>query len=270
MLLVCASAGKMRVRASIGRWLLAVTLSSLAAAPAFADFKVRTPDVNQGELAIESVGDAGFDPNSGRNGEQSYTSEVEYGVTPWWQTELESEFNREPGPHQAVYFNQLTSENLFQFTERGEYWLDSGFFAEYGQSLLRNTPNETTFGPVLRKDFWGTSNTVNLFLEKDLGDHSSGRPVFIYALESRVESLTMKFGRDFVVEPGIQVYGTPGPFGHFEEWSAQDERAGPQLFGKIFDIGPGTLEWSGGVLFGLTPAVPRTTLRWQAEYEIHY
>lgn len=45
---------------------------------------------------------------------------------------------------------------------------------------------------------------------------------------------------------------------------------GPQLFGKIFDIGPGTLEWNGGVLFGLTSAVPRVTVRWQAEYEIHY
>lgn len=258
------------MRLSIGGLLLALLLCPAASAPALADFKVWTPDVNQGELAVEHVGDAGFDSNPNTNGERSYTAEIEYGLTPWWQTELENEFNREPGPHQAVYFSQLTSENLFQFTERGEYWLDAGFFAEYGQSLLRNTANETTFGPVLRKDFWGTSTSVNLFLEKDLGNHASGRPVFIYALETRVESLTMQFGRHFAVEPGVQAYGTPGPFGHFEEWSAQDQRAGPQLFGKIFDIGPGTLEWNGGVLFGLTRDVPRTTLRWQAEYEIHY
>jgi hypothetical protein len=260
----------MNATRSIGPLLLGAALWLVASAPASADFKVWTPDVNQGELAVEHVGDAGFDPNPAKNGEQSYTSELEYGVTHWWQTELEGEFNREPGPDQALYFSQLTSENLFQFTERGEYWLDAGFFAEYGQSMLRDTPNETTFGPVLRKDFWGTSTSVNLFLAKDLGDHASGRPVFLYALETRIEAWTVQFGRHFALEPGVQVYGQPGPFGHFASWSQQDERGGPQLFGKIFNIGPGTLEWNGGVLFGLTSAVPRTTLRWQAEYEIHY
>jgi hypothetical protein len=32
----------------------------------------------------------------------------------------------------------------------------------------------------------------------------------------------------------------------------------------------GTLKFNGGILFGLTPAVPRQTLRWQLEYEIHF
>jgi hypothetical protein len=98
-----------------------------------ADFKVWTPDVNLGELAIEHVGDAGYDPNHDRSGEQSYTAEIEYGVTSWWQTELEFEFERDPGPGQGTYFSQLTSENLFQLTQRGEYWLDAGCFAEYGR-----------------------------------------------------------------------------------------------------------------------------------------
>jgi hypothetical protein len=258
------------MKPSIGRGALALALLLAAAPAARADFKVVTPDVNKGELAVESIGDAGFDPNRAVSGERSYTSEFEYGLTNWWQAELEGEFNRAPGPGQDTYFNQLTLENTFQFTERGEYWLDAGFFAEYGQAMLRNTPNETTFGPVLRKDFWGTSTTLNLFLEKDLGQYASGRPVFQYAIESRFEVWTMQLGRHVAVEPGIQIYGQPGPFGHFASWSQQDERAGPQLFGKIFDIGPGTLEWNGGVLFGLTRDVPRTTLRWQAEYEIHY
>jgi hypothetical protein len=249
---------------------LALVLLLCAAASARADFHVWTPDVNQGEMALETVGDAGFDGNPAKSGERSYTAEFEYGLTRWWQTELESEFNRAPGSGQDTYFNQLTSENLFQFTERGEYWLDAGFFAEYGQSLLKNTPNETTFGPVLRKDFWGTSTTLNLFLEKDLGQYASGRPVFQYALETRFDDWTVRLGRHVAFEPGIQYYGVPGAFGHFASWSQQDQRLGPQLFGKIFDIGPGTLEWNGGVLFGMSQAVPRTTVRWQAEYEIHY
>jgi hypothetical protein len=242
----------------------------LRAGPAAADFKVFLPDANPGELSLETVGDAGFDRNPDKNGEQSYTTEFEYGLTHWWQTELEFEFNRDPGVGQAVFFNQISSENVFQFTERGEYWLDAGFFFEYGQSLLKNTPNEATFGPILRKDFWGTSTTINLFFEKDLGEHAAGRPEFSFAAETRFDALLLQFGRHFAIEPGIQIFGTPGALGHFSRWSEQDERAGPQLFGKIFNIGPGTLVWNGGVLFGLTPAVPKTTLRWQAEYEIHY
>ncbi len=248
----------------------AAALSLLGAGSARADFNVKTPDVNLGELAVENVGDAGFDSNRAKSGERSYTAEVEYGFTSWWQSELEFEFARAPGPGMDTYFTQLTSENLFQFTERGEYWLDTGFFAEYGQAMQKGNPNETTFGPVLRKDFWGLSNSVNLFVEKDLGSYASGRPQFLYAWETRIEAWQVKLGRHFAVEPGFQYYGQPGPLTRFAGWSAQDNRAGPQLFGKVFDIGPGTLEWNGGVLFGLTPSVPRITPRWQLEYEIHY
>ncbi len=244
-------------------------LSTLLPAPALADFKVWTPDVQYGEIAIENVSDLGFDPSRARSGEQSHTAEVEYGLTSWWQSELEFEFDRPPGPGQATKYSQVTSENLFQFTERGEYPVDAGFFVEYGQSQLPGQPSEFTFGPVLRKDFGGTSNSLNLFFERDIGSFGNSRPVFSYAFESRIDAWTWRMGRNFV-EPGLQVYGTPGPVGHFAAWGLQDERAGPQLFGKFFNLGPGTLEWNGGILFGLNSSAPRTTLRWQLEYEIHY
>ena len=238
--------------------------------PAKADFKVWTPDVNKGELAVENVGDIGSDPNPDKSGEQSYTAEVEYGVTKWWQTEMEFEFERDPGSDVRTRFSQVTTENLFQFTERGEYWLDAGFFAEYGHGIIKGSTNETTFGPVLRKDFWGLSNSINLFFEKDLGSHASGRPQFLWAWETRVDAWEVTFGRHFAVEPGFQFYGQPGQISHFAKWGDQDNRAGPQLFGKVFNIGPGTLEWNAGILFGLTAAVPRFTPRWQFEYEIHF
>jgi len=258
------------MRASILAAAASCAALALASAAARADFKVWTPDVNEGELAVETVGNLGFDPDPQRNGEQSYTAELEYGLTRWWQTELELEFNRDPGPGRATYFNQITSENLFQFTERGEYWLDAGFFAEYGQVLTKGDPNETTFGPVLRKDFWGLSNSVNLFIEKDLGSHAAARPQFVWAWETRFEDLQVKFGHRLLIEPGFQIYGQPGAFGRFAAWRNQDNRGGPQLFGKIFDLGPGTLEWNGGFLIGMTRAAPVLTPRWQLEYEIHY
>ncbi len=242
----------------------------LATAPAKADFKVWTPDVENGEVSIENVGDVGVDKNSDKTGEQSFTAEVEYGVTSWWVTELEFEFERDPGSGQVLRFDQLTSENLFQFSERGENWIDTGFFAEFGYGTLHGTGNETTLGPVLRKDFWGLSNTVNLFIEKDIGVHAAGRPQFLYAWETRIDSAVVTIGRHVAFEPGFQFYGQPGQITNFSHWSRQDNRAGPQLFGKIFDIGPGTLEWNGGFLIGLTAAVPAITPRWQLEYEIHF
>ena len=254
-----------------------LTKSALASAafaltinPAEADFKVWRPDVNVGELALETIGDAGFDPHADRNGEQSYTFEIEYGVTRWWQTELELEFARDPGAGQRTYVSQLTSENLFQFTERGEYWLDVGFFAEYGQSLRNGTPSEFTFGPVLRKDFWGLSNAVNLFVQKDIGRNAERRPQFLWAWETRVDAWQLQLGDRFLIEPGFQFYGAPGQIGRFSRWNGQDNRVGPQLFGKIFELGPGSLEWNAGFLVGLTNAAPKITPRWQFEYEIHY
>jgi hypothetical protein len=248
----------------------ALAAAMLCARAAKADFKVWLPDVNPGEVAIETVGNSGFDPHPDRSGEQSQTLEFEYGVTRWWQTELEFEFERDAGVNQTQYFTQLTSENLFQLTQRGEYWVDVGFFAEYGLSMKKGDPNEATIGPVFRKDFWGLSNTINLFFEHDIGHNAMTGTQFLWAWETRIDALTMRFGDRFSVEPGFQYYSQPGKIGHFSNWNDQDNRIGPQLFGKVFDIGPGTLEWNAGFLVGLTNAVPKLTPRWQFEYELHF
>jgi hypothetical protein len=232
-------------------------------AAALADFKVQMPDAEYGEVEIEPIGSLGLSGTPETNNEQSFVTEFGYGVTNFWHTELEFETVRPAGPDNHLKFVQITSENQFQFTEPGQYWLDPGFFVEYGQVLSKGVPNETTFGPILRKEIGPTIDTVNLFIEKDLGGFASGRPVFSYAVESRLALGT-------IVEPGIQAYGTPGPLGHFARLGRQDHRIGPQLYTQISQFGPGSLKMNGGVLFGLTPGAPRVTLRWQIEYELHF
>lgn len=246
---------------------LAVLASGAAAR---ADFKVRTPDVNLGEWAVETVGDAGFDADAAKSGAGSDTIEVQYGLTGWWQTELELAFERDPGPGMGTRFTQVTSENIFLLTEPGKSWADAGLFAEYGQTLLRGHPNEITLGPILRKAFWGLTNTVNLLVEKDLGRFSSGKPRFLWAWETRIDAWRMSFGDRFTIEPGFQYYGEPGTIGQFGRWKQQDNRAGPQLFGAVADFGPGALEWNAGFLVGLTRDTPLWTARWQLEYDIRY
>jgi len=247
----------------VARAVLLLATVTVAPAAALADFKVHLPDAEYGEWEFEPIGSYGMSGRGGMDNEQSFVGEIGYGVTNFWHSEVEFETYRPPGPHNHLKFTQITSENQFQFTDRGEYWLDAGFFWEYGQVLTKGAPNETTFGPIFRKEFFHTINTVNLFIEKDLGRFASGRPVFTYALESRLDLGTM-------VEPGIQAYGTPGPFGHFYPISEQDHRIGPQLFANLGRIGIGDLKMNGGILFGLTPGAPRRTLRWQLEYEVHF
>lgn len=239
------------------------------AVPARADFKVWRPDVQYGAFEVETVGDAAFDRDARLRGERSNTVEVEYGVTSWWLTEVEAEFNRGPGPRQATYFNQLTSENLFAFTERGERWIDVGLFAEYGQALQRGQPSEITIGPVLRKDIGEVSNSLNLFLTRDFGGAGVVRPTPIVAFETRFEGWTAQLSDRVIAAPGLQFYGQHGEQTPPRAWDMRDQRVGPQFFGKVFNVGPGTLEWNGGVLVGLTPDTPRWTVRWQLEYEFH-
>ena len=238
-------------------------LALASAVPALADFKVRMPDANPGEIAIEPLGDYGHDPKPAHSGELSNVQEFEYGVNGFWRTELELEQRRDAGPGQPYQFNQVTSENFFQFTERGQYWLDAGLFAEFGKSTLRGNPNEFTLGPMFRKEIFGTTNTINLFVQKEVGPNSSQQPFFLYAWETRLNLGTP-------IEPGFQAYGNPSAFEGFNSHWPQDNRIGPQLFGVVSNIGPGTLKWNAGVLFGVGSAAPRETFRWQFEYELHF
>ncbi|HYM74017.1 MAG TPA: hypothetical protein VET89_13635 [Stellaceae bacterium] len=244
----------------------ALLLVGIVAVPAaaLADFKVKLPDAEPGELELETVGNYGRSGNPATDNEQSFVHEIEYGVTNFWKTGLEFETGRDPGPGNHLKFNQLTWENWLVFGERGQYWLDPALFIEYGHPTIAGAPDEIKFGPLLRKEIGPTINTVNLFLAKEIGQFAgSGRMSFSYAWETRIAT-------GWVVEPGFQAYGEPGPIGHFVPISAQDHRIGPQVFGAIHDFGSGTLKFNAGVLFGLTPAAPRQAFRWQAEYEIHF
>jgi hypothetical protein len=244
----------------------AVLLAIVAAMPtaALADFKVKQPDAEYGELEVETVGSYGRSGSPATNNEQSFVHEIEYGFTNFWKSGLEFETGRDPGPGNHFKFNQITWENWLVFGERGQYWLDSAFFIEYGHGTIAQTPDELKFGPLLRKQVGPTINTVNLFLAKEVGQFAgTGRMSFSYAWETRIATGS-------IIEPGFQAYGEPGPIGNFAPISEQDHRIGPQIFGAIHELGPGTLKFNAGILFGLTPAIPRQAFRWHAEYEIHF
>ena len=240
-----------------------VMATAMFAFGARADFKVKLPEVNPGEFELETVGNYGRSGNPLTDNEKSFVHELEYGFNNFWKSGLEFETNRAAGPGNRLQFDALTWENWFVMGEPGQYWLDAALFAEYSRGMLNGSPDGVKFGPLLRKEIGPTINTVNLFLAREVGSNASNRTNFSYAWETRIAT-------GWIIEPGFQAYGEPGDIGHFTSVSEQDHRIGPQIFGAVYALGPGTLKFNGGVLFGLTPATPRQTLRWQLEYELRF
>ncbi|MEO5696979.1 MAG: hypothetical protein ABIQ60_07580 [Burkholderiaceae bacterium] len=69
------------------------------------------------------------------------------------------------------------------------------------------------------------------------------------------------------LEVGFQGFGAVGPWRHWEPAAEQPHVAGPALFGRVGLGERQAIKYNAGLLFGLSDAAPRTTLRIQAEYE---
>jgi hypothetical protein len=164
------------------------------------------------------------------------------------------------------------TENTFQLTEPGEYWADLGFYFEYGQSTTRGSAaaaNEITFGPLIAKDIGRTTQTINLFLTRQLGpDQTSQGLDFTYAWQSRW-NIWAPFS------PAVEVYGDAGTLGASPNFSRQQLLVGPVGVGRVqlnqLGLGHGgNLKYEVGWLFGTTPATARGVLRWRLEMEIPF
>jgi hypothetical protein len=252
---------------------LVTALAMLAPVAARADFHVVSPyEIDLGELEIEHNGSAVFDRRPEQRGAQSYTTELGTGLTPWWHSEIELGFERDPGASQPTLLDSIVWENMIQLTEPGEQFIDAGFYFEYGQSLTRGDragPNQITFGPVLAKEFGRFVSTVNLFFSKELGpDQDTSGVDFSYAWQT-------KWNIWAPLSPAIEFYGDAGVVGQSPKFSQQQLLVGPVGVGvlKLNALGlghAGNLKYEIGWLFGATPATARGVLRWRLEVEIPF
>lgn len=249
---------------------VAFCLLNALAAPhvARADFKLHYPVVDYRELELEHNGDVTFDrPNSGLNNGQSYTYSIGYGVTPWWEPELEGEFEVVPGANQ--HFVATTFENTFQLTAQGQYWADLGFFAEFSHAAGRTDPDSLTFGPLVQKqlrDLFGldlgsdTLHTLNLLLARQFGTNRQDATPLSIAWQSRLRLNPL-------YEPAIEYYGQISSIAGNSAGTPVQHRLGPALIGQVSAGGLGKFKYELGYLFGLNQATERGALRWRLEYE---
>jgi hypothetical protein len=242
-------------------------LAGVVTTAAHAEFHVRSPTVVYREVEIEHNGSVTLDKkDSGLNHKQSYTTELAYGVTPWWKIGVEAETGADAD--QRFRYQATTLENMFQLTPQGEYWADLGLFAEYSQSARRGDPNTIEFGPVAQKETAGlfdanALHTVNLFLEKEVGHNHGDDLAFSYAAQSRL-LLTSLF------QPGVEIYGEIGKIDKPGRFTEQEHRFGP-MFAGAYSLAPyGKIKYELGYLFGVTPATENGAVRWLLEYEIAF
>lgn len=228
---------------------------------AHAGLSVMSPIVEEGEFEIETKADHTSDRNLNLNNAQSSTVSIGYGVNSFWFTELETQWKKDPGGKR--FYDSTSWENRFQLTPQGKYWLDAGIFAEYEKVAQPGDHDSVTIGLLLQKEFGSNLTTVNYLLTRELGGgHAPGVQV-----DYRVQT---RWRMSPLFEPGIELYGEPGRFGHLDPAAQQRTRLGPVVVG-VLPVGmPGKLKYELGYLRGLNSSSEKSTVRMLLEYEVRF
>ncbi len=220
---------------------------------------VYSPIVHWREWELELQGGV-QDWSHPATGERASKLALAYGLTPWWRTEFVAEYSQVPAA--PARLEAFEWENVFQLTQHGRYWMDMGIFAELGHNRLQRS-NDFQLGPMFQKE-WGRSQVnLNLLAARQLSrirDPGERRPTeFKYVAQ-------WKYRVSPALQPGVQVFGSLGKFGHLH---SDQLRAGPALMGMA-SLGDGhKLTYDAAILTGLTRNTPNTTVRFRIEYEFY-
>jgi hypothetical protein len=94
-----------------------------------AELRIFSPAVPEpGAVEFEANSSVTFDKSRERDGQQSHFGEVGYGVTDFWRTEIEG--NWESGKD-GLRFRTLDNENIFQLSSQSRSWIDFGLLQEW-------------------------------------------------------------------------------------------------------------------------------------------
>ena len=233
--------------------LTAVPFHALAASP---NDYIRLPIVEEGEREIDLK--SGIQRNRDGQSELAHSLGLGMGVNRWWFTELYAKYKREPGD--SLSFDAWEIENRFQLTETGKYPVDLGFLLEIERPTDRTEGYETTYGPMLQKEWGLVQLNTNLFIQKHIKARDSFATEMLYQAQ-------IKYRQSQSLEWGAQAFGSVGQWNDWTNHSLQEHKLGPALFGKVKIQGKQAFKWNAAYLVGTTNATPSKTLRFQGEYE---
>ncbi|HML93303.1 hypothetical protein [Methyloceanibacter sp.] len=238
----------------------AVAVVVAGAAPASAQFYVRSPEVHKGELEIEEHGALYSGPGEDERLRHSHELEEKYGLTDRFEIIVEQVFEQPIGGDFVAEEIELGGQ--YELIERHGDGLGLAFRALYEWALLGGEPDEILFGP-LAKYVWGKDSvTVNTFFFGQVGDH-----VDIDSLELKVNwRLKRELTERWAL--GVEGYSEIEDLSHAGSFDEQGHRLGPVVYYE-FPHAAGDPEWkvAGGVLFGVSEAVSDFTYKFDIEVE---
>lgn len=243
-------------------YVVALSLMALAST-AQAEYIVRSPVSEKGELAIAAIGNVGSDSEAAKNNEQAFTNELSYGVTSYWTPEIEAVVSRDPGTGNSDHYDVTTFASLFDLTPHSHGPLNFGLWTEYGLSATSAQSDSVKFGPLAQAKFGKVTTTANFYVERDVGSHSSDALDSSYAAQ-------VKFELRKWLSPAIEAYGTIGNLNQNTPTPQQQERVGPVMVGDFEIHHIGSLKYEIGYLQGVNGATPNSTLKWVLEYGVEF
>ena len=231
-----------------------------AATSAHAQFYVRSPEIEKGELEIEEHGAFYSGPGEEERLRQSHELEQKYGLTDRFEVIVEQELEQEIGEDFKAEAFVLGGQ--YELKERHGDGLALAFRTLYEFALQNDSPDEILFGPLARFVRGRDSATLNAFFVGQVGND-----VEIDGLELKVNwRLKREFNEKWAL--GVEGYTEIEDLAHAGSFDDQEHRLGPVAYYE-FPHAEGRPEWkaAGGLLFGLSDATSDLTYKFDIEVE---
>lgn len=245
-----------RLRPVVGIWVAVAAAVVVGMHPqrAQAAFNIYSPHVEEGMFEVEYKGRYDFDRRANEDGYREHKVGLGYGLTSWWKTELVGEMKQ--NPNDALRFEASEWENIFQFTQPGEYWADVGLQLDYEFAYGSTDPDKVEVILLLEKETGRFVHIANLKWEKEVGPDAGAKPEGVLAWGTRYLLLPY-------FNPGVEIHSDFGELAHTGSFSEQKHRIGPAAYGNI---GHG-FSYEAAYLAGVSRAAEDHSVKLILEYE---
>lgn len=233
---------------------LSICALSASIAPAHAAFEVTSPYVEEGIMELEWKSRMDFDDRASEDDYRENKLEVKYGINNWLALAVEGEVEKERGDNTTYSATEL--EAYLQFSEPGEYWLDSGAKLEYEFAHHARSADKVEAILLLEKETGRLVHTANVKLEREVGEFSNDET------EGGLGWRTRYLWKPWL-EPGFEWHSDLGELSDMGSWSEQKHRVGPAVYGKL---GYG-FAYETGYFFGVSRAAEDASAKFILEYE---
>jgi hypothetical protein len=235
-----------------------LTWSLLLSSLAHAQFVIKSPVVEEGELSI--VGHGSYEsalPDGGDPLGWGHEIELAYGFTDFWKSELALELKQPV--HEELETTELKFENYLELAGYAPLGAVFAAFAGVNMGVEEGVANAAKFGPLARFGSDDLSLTLNAIFDKTFGKYRTPGVGLDYNAQ-------FKFALVDGIAAGAELFGDISDLGDVPAFNDTELRVGPVLylswrsnqshFGFTGDI---------GVLLGTTDATPDTTIKWDVE-----